>query len=106
MTVSILPVLGADIELGNAWTGSAGRTNLEAASRVLRQLKKLGRLRGVDPGGGSFFGSTEWGRNWLVNGGCIYVDMAHIEVCPPETLAARDHTAAVHAMYRIIRMCR
>jgi proteasome accessory factor A len=32
--------------------------------------------------------------------------MSHIEVCPPETRSARDHAAAVHAMYRIVGLCR
>jgi proteasome accessory factor A len=108
MTTPIAPILGADIELGNAWTGRAGRSNLEAAGRVLHQLRRIRPLRGIGPEGEDRRHGAwgEWGRHWLPNGGCIYVDMAHVEVCPPETRSARDHAAAVHAMYRIVRLCR
>ncbi len=41
------PILGADIELGNAWTGNAYRTNLDAASRVVRKVDPDPRLRAV-----------------------------------------------------------
>jgi len=108
MATPTAPVLGADIELGNAWTGGGQRSNVEAAGRVLRELDRIRAFHGVGPETEDRRSSSwsEWGRHWLPNGGCIYVDMTHIEVCPPETLAARDHAAAVHAMYRIIHICR
>jgi proteasome accessory factor A len=106
--IPTVPVLGADIELGNAWTGGTGRSNLEVAGRILRQLDRIHPLRGLGPDNSDWRRSAwgEWGRHWLPNGGCIYVDMSHVEVCPPETLSARDHAAAVHAMYRIVGLCR
>jgi hypothetical protein len=106
MTTPFAPVLGADIELGNSWTGSDSRTNLEAATRVLRQVGRQWRFCGVGPDEFSGTGAGEWGRHWLLNGGCIYIDMSHVEVCPSETRSARDHAAAVHAMYRIVSICR
>lgn len=48
--------------------------------------------------------SQDWGRKFLpCNGGCIYIDLGHIEMCLPEVLSATDHLAARHAMLRIVR---
>jgi proteasome accessory factor A len=42
------------------------------------------------------------GRKYLPsNGGCIYIDLSHLELCTPEVLSAWDHVAAHHAMLRI-----
>ena len=53
----------------------------------------------------SSFGSydpQDWMRTFLPqNGGCIYIDLDHLELCLPEVLSARDHVAAWHAMLRI-----
>lgn len=44
----------------------------------------------------------DWMRTFLPqNGGCIYIDLDHLELCLPEVLSARDHVAAWHAMLRI-----
>jgi hypothetical protein len=44
------------------------------------------------------------GRKFLdSNGGCIYVDLDHLEVCTPEVLTAHEFVAAWHAMLRIAR---
>ena len=46
----------------------------------------------------------DWGRKYLPsNGGCIYVDLDHLELCLPEVLSAYDHVACWHAMLRIAR---
>ena len=46
----------------------------------------------------------DWGRKFLpTNGGCIYIDLDHLEVCLPEVLSAFDHVACWHAMLRIVR---
>ncbi len=37
------------------------------------------------------------------NGGCIYIDLDHIELCLPEVRSAYDHVACWHAMLRILR---
>lgn len=102
----VKPVLGADVELGNAWVGDEWHSNLEAARRLLREVFGSRRLRGVGPNDGRGSAAAEWGRHWMTNGGCIYVDMSHLEVCPPETHSARDHAAAMHAMYWMARRCR
>jgi proteasome accessory factor A len=44
------------------------------------------------------------GRRYLAsNGGCVYVDLDHLEVCTPEVASAWDFVAAWHAMLRIAR---
>ena len=44
------------------------------------------------------------GRKFLgSNGGCIYIDLDHLEVCTPEVLSAHEFVAAWHAMLRIAR---
>jgi len=53
----------------------------------------------------SSYNSQDWGRKYLAeNGGCIYVDLSHLELCIPEVLSARDALAAHHAMLRIARV--
>ena len=54
--------------------------------------------------GQGVYDPQDWGRKFLKsNGGCIYVDMDHLELCIPEVLSARDYLAAWHAMLRIAR---
>lgn len=45
--------------------------------------------------------SQDWGRKFLLNGGCFYIDLQHLEGCLPEVLSAFDHLAATHAVYRL-----
>ncbi len=46
----------------------------------------------------------DWGRKFLAeNGGCVYIDLDHLEVCLPEVISAWDHVAAWHAMLRIVQ---
>jgi proteasome accessory factor A len=43
-------------------------------------------------------------RRYLAeNGGCIYIDLNHLELCLPETRSALDHVACWHAGLRIVR---
>lgn len=106
---------GADIELGNFVLGSASSDTSAIAARAL-----LSEIDGV-PGSPqvshtytSRSGSAErdesswnpqdWGRKFLpTNGGCVYIDLDHLELCVPETCSAWDHAAAWHAMLRITR---
>jgi hypothetical protein len=46
----------------------------------------------------------DWGRKYLSsNGGCVYIDLDHLELCTPEVLSARDYLAASRAMLYIAR---
>lgn len=48
------------------------------------------------------FDPQDWMRTYLpANGGCVYIDLDHLEICLPEVLSARDHVAAWHALLRI-----
>ena len=46
----------------------------------------------------------DYGRKFLPsNGGCVYIDLDHLELCIPEVISAYDHVACWHAMLRIAR---
>jgi Pup amidohydrolase len=48
------------------------------------------------------YNRQDFGRKFLpCNGGCIYIDLNHLELCLPEVLSAADHVAAWHAMLLI-----
>ena len=49
----------------------------------------------------------DWGRKFLAtNGGCVYIDLGHLELCIPEVLSAFDHVACWHAMLKITAAAR
>jgi proteasome accessory factor A len=110
-----LPKLcGADIELGNFILGlrRAGGTGYEASRALLGEIDGLprassyyGSCYGANGGYQYYkYDSQDWGRKFLpVNGGCIYIDLDHLELCLPEVLSAWDHVAAWHALLRIAR---
>ncbi len=48
--------------------------------------------------------AQDYGRKFLAaNGGCVYIDLNHLEVCTPECRSAFDHLAASRAMLLIAR---
>jgi proteasome accessory factor A len=58
------------------------------------------RERPPDDGGKSAFYSQDYGRKFLTNGMCFYVDLNHLEGCIAEVLGAYDHVASCHALFR------
>lgn len=107
---------GADIELGNYISGAASDTpTASAAARMLLQSfpdtvsAHGGRVASAAYGspyglGGTAYNPQDIGRRYLKsNGGCVYIDLDHLEMCIPEVLSAYDHVAACHAMLRIVR---
>jgi hypothetical protein len=59
-------------------------------------LGNLGEKKNDDP--------QDHDRRYLAeNGGCIYIDLNHVEVCLPETRSVYDHVACWHASLRILR---
>ena len=103
-------ILGSDVELGNfiegvdTQSGSGG-----AAARLL-----LSVVDGVPAGDNRAAWRTtagrpapsiqDWGRKFLAsNGGCVYIDLDHLELAAPETLSAFDHVAYGQAMLRLAR---
>jgi Pup amidohydrolase len=119
-----LPKLcGADVELGNFFSGMAEDqgTGYEASRLLLREIDGLvGQAADTAPAGSGAvpsaskpsegtgaareatgYYSQDWGRKFLFNGGCAYVDLNHLEVCIPEVLSAFDHVACSAAMLRV-----
>ncbi|MDE2127760.1 MAG: proteasome accessory factor PafA2 family protein [Armatimonadetes bacterium] len=100
MDVQLLPkIVGADVELANTMLNANGWPQWpHNACRLV--IKHVCGTRSVAAGYASD-SHYDHGRVWLQNGGCIYIDCDHLEVCTPETRSALDFTAAIHAMYRI-----
>jgi Pup amidohydrolase len=125
-------VCGADLELGNFVLGlnnSAG--SCREASRALlaaftglprRELSSYGYCSSAGTWQSAVYGGQprsvqhyrcsnnashniqDWARKFLTeNGGCVYIDLDHLELCIPEVTNAWDHVAATHAMLRIAR---
>lgn len=120
-------LIGGDVELGNFLIGKAagaGPSDYEASRLLLAKIDGLprrwsqplgnardmlaslaaGRRRGYGPSllGGNR--SQDWCRKYLrTNGGCIYIDLNHLELATPEVRSARDYEAAWSAMLRIAR---
>jgi len=123
---------GADAELGNLILGLLRErgTGREASRALLEEIDGTsGATSGSNPGpvagyaepalvgtpGPDLYSSytaasratddpQDIGRKFLgSNGGCIYIDLDHLEVCTPEVLSAHEFVAAWHAMLRIAR---
>ena len=115
---------GADVELGAFRRGgTTGRASEDAARDLLREIDGrpagdrlfAGAPASVSPHGYwlplrqvpsilSAHDPQDWGRKFLTsNGGCVYIDLGHLELCQPEVLSAFDHVATWHAMLRIAR---
>ena len=123
-------LIGGDLELANFILGeneSPRQSDFEASRLLLSEVEGLPRRQipvygnwvnafssgsygeqdrgfgyayqgNVYPGGAS----QDCGRKYLPsNGGCIYIDLNHLELATPETLSARDHQAVWMAMLRL-----
>ena len=124
--LNIPKLCGGDIELGNFFTGvdSTEGTGSHAAIALLRKVNGIAsqsrtaesacdcadclarrsteREAGGYEAGHGGYNPQDWMRTFLPgNGGCVYIDLDHLEVCLPEVLSARDHVAAWNAMLRI-----
>jgi hypothetical protein len=114
-TRSIPKLCGADVELGNFILNvhRPDGTGAQASRAVLREIDGLPRLDAHAYGSGyaagwnrgaTAYDRQDWGRKYLpTNGGCVYIDLDHVEACIPEVISAYDHVAAWHAMLRIVR---
>ena len=121
-------ICGADVELGNFLRGaeSPQGTSSVASRLLLRQVHGIAQNNWSSWGwgygrshtsyadefnaedswgsGGGGYDPQDWGRKFLAcNGGCVYIDLNHLELCIPEVTSARDFVSAWHAMLRIAR---
>ena len=120
-------LIGGDVELGNFILGeneAAVMSDFEASRLLLTEVDGLPRrlsrnydyslngqssryYGGYDVAGSTSYGgamSQDFGRKYLCsNGGCIYIDLNHLELATPEVLSARDYQAVWTAMLRIAR---
>lgn len=126
-------ICGADVELGNFLLGmeSPMGTSGIASKLLLRQIcgvpqtnpalaqkpanrgergtapehrRRRGLRRRAASSNGHAYDPQDWGRKFLPsNGGCVYIDLNHLELCIPEVTSAFDFVAAWHAMLRIAR---
>ncbi len=112
-------LIGGDIELGNFLLGTTERartSDFKASRLLLREVDGLpqrddegssNRSRWLgcwESRGDGDYHSQDWGRKYLpANGGCIYIDLNHLELATPEVVSARDHQAVWMAMLRIAR---
>src|SRR5437667_2405239 len=94
---------GADIELGNfVLADDPVEDSCRLASRaILEEIPGISRM-GDSCSRGFNENLQDWGRKYLpLGGGCVYIDLDHLELCVPECLSAFDHTAAWHALLRV-----
>jgi len=117
VTERVPKLCGADVELGNFILGieRAGGSGHEASRAILREIEGVPGVRPVHAAscrcvdclaGRSItrFDERDWGRKFSgANGGCMYIDLDHLEVCVPEVRSAFDWVAAWHAGLRIAR---
>ena len=119
MAARVRKLVGGDAELGNFIVGGEagpGKSDYEASRRLLVKVPGLPRPEqrdtrfsfGGTPGGGlggdgaTDADSQDVGRRYLsINGGCIYIDLNHLELATPEVLSARDYQAVWSAMLRL-----
>ena len=106
----VAKLTGSDMEVGNFISGFSDnrQTGFEISRLLLRKVDGVSTgtiaqssraTEGTATAPGYY--SQDWGRKFLLNGGCAYVDLNHLEICIPEVLSAHDHVAATHAMFRI-----
>ena len=106
---------GQDIELGNFVMGTGDASGAEASRALLSAIEGYPRTRPAIPAGPYACpcgcgrqmvlpvrtDPQDWGRRWLENGACCYVDLDHLELATAETTSAFDQVACTHAMLRV-----
>ncbi|MEQ2007408.1 MAG: proteasome accessory factor PafA2 family protein, partial [Limisphaerales bacterium] len=76
-----------------------GIAALHSTLRVIREVKE-----GEGPPPGGYYHTLDWGRVFLpTNGSSIYIDCDHLELAMAEVWGARQHYAAMRAMFLIVR---
>lgn len=119
---SIPPIIGRDTEVANFLEPADGfePTGPAAARLLLRAIDGVSqgtiasprcacaRCRVTQPVAPvtqeSAYNPQDVDRKFLLDtGGCVYIDLNHLEFCLPETRSARDHLAAYYAHLDLVR---
>lgn len=94
--MELLPkALGGDMELSCFVLG--GQASIDPGLLVLRHVDGVRDARCSDYSRSDM----DYGRVWLTNGGCVYLDQTHLEYCIPLCRSAREAVAATLALRRI-----
>lgn len=102
-------LIGGDVELGNFLLGEndpCEKSDALASRLLLSEVDGLPLQTQQELYGWHYGGNNpqDRGRKYLAsNGGCIYIDLNHLELATPEVLSARDYQAVWTAMLRIAR---
>ncbi|NUM36482.1 MAG: proteasome accessory factor PafA2 family protein [Candidatus Brocadiae bacterium] len=101
----ISKICGGDIELANFILRARGKESKAAsladtADEASRRL--LVEIQGFPKERKNADSPQDWGRKFLSeNGGCVYIDLNHLELCLPEVSSAHEHLSAWFAMLKI-----
>lgn len=100
-------LVGADAELANFILGldRPDGSGHEASRALLREFDGISGVA-VDAGRSRADDFQDWGRKFLTNGGAVYIDMDHLEICTPEVTNAYDFVAAWHGALRLAEAAR
>lgn len=97
----IRPILmGEDRELGNFMTGVSTMPRVRTGDAASRMI--LTEIDGAASGGGYASNSQDYGRKWLCDGSCIYIDSQHVETATAEVADGFQLVAASRAALRTV----
>jgi proteasome accessory factor A len=107
----VVPIaIGADVEIGNFLTGGVtprGESSGEAARMLLREIPGVPSLRRESMNEDlRQYNPQDEGRRFLINGGCAYIDMDHLEICLPLCRDALTFVACWNAAMRMVEGAR
>jgi proteasome accessory factor A len=84
--------------------GAAGLAAPWSAGGHASSLGYYERDASREEGVGAGYDAQDWGRKYLAsNGGCVYIDLNHLEICTPEVRSAWDFVAVLHAMFCLLQ---
>jgi proteasome accessory factor A len=99
---------GSDNDAASALLGQVEGVSTKLAqrrdARLRRKAVKMAKKKSAYGGDVSYgMWYRDYGRKWLTNGGCAYIDCQKLELCTPIVRSAKDHVKYAHAMFRIAR---
>lgn len=89
-------IRGVTTELAKKRDAKSKKKAAKAAAKAAKRAE-----HGSDFTGGMWY--RDYGRKWLTNGGCAYIDCAKLELCTPIVRSALEHVKYTHALFRMTR---